>query len=212
MAKQKLKGSEILEQFHTYVDDDTELSTAEEYILLNKKLNELANDRPWEWCKEVLSQAVSAGSTTYIELPEGFREFVEDESYGFGAYFVITFGDSQNKYPIYPFAKRFEYKDYAYYDPTAGDNGRIIMPKTFVSGTLTADIIVQPDAVTADTYPPFRGGYHAILAHMMATDFSIIERSEKARSYDAENRAAIANYLEDMAMEDAKQKEWNNEY
>lgn len=198
----KLKGSEIIAGFHRYVDDNAELSPAEDLALMNKKYHELANDREWEWVRKTLTATISS-DTTYVDLPEGFRFPVEDNEHGYEYSFYI----GESVYPIFNVSQRMSHRGHAYIDFGAR---KLYLPTSKVTGAFQMDYYGEPDDLTLDTYPAFRGGFHPVIYHMMAIDFEILERSEKARSYRQENEAAVANYMEDMAYEDAKQKEWSN--
>ncbi len=198
----QLNGEQIIAGFHRYVDDSTELSPAEDLALANKKLHELANDRGWEWCRKTLTATISS-DTTFVTLPDDFRFPVEDTEHDLGFAFYI----GESVYPIFNYNQRMSHKGHAYFDFGAK---KLYLPTSHITGAFQLDYYGEPDDLTLETYPPFRGGFHPIIYHMMAVDFEIMERSEKARSYRQENEAAIANYMEDMQYEDAEQKEWQN--
>ena len=202
MAILKLTGQQIIDKFHDYVDDDTALSSQGELDLLNKKYNQLAIDRPWEWTKATFSQAVTS-STTYLTLPDGFL-FLDENNDG---NYQLWIGSTP--YPIMGFAQRRDHSGLAYID-IAGN--KIYMPSAFPAGTASFDYHKQPDLLTVSSYPGFPGAYHPILYHMMAIDHEIIDRSEKARSYRAENEAAVVSYFEDLAYYDGKLKQQQNLY
>lgn len=203
MAKLKLNGEQIKEQFHLYTGDDSEFSPQEEDILMNTKLNEIANMRLWEWTKELFSQAVVFGSTTSITLPDGFVAFVEDDD-GNNWFYI---GD--NPYRVVSFDQRRYYTGLAYYSPS---EGKLYMPDQFISGTLTFDYHVQPDDIEDDTYPPFAGRFHHILPLMMAIDHDTVERCEAARSKKDQNDRQVAKYIEDMEYTDDTEKLQHNLY
>lgn len=198
-----MTGESIIKEFRTYVDDGSELSLSEEIKLLNKKYNELANDRPWEWCRTLHTAAITP-SDTYIDLPDTFRYFMPDPELD-----AVGFWLGTSFYPIYPYAQRRARRGQAYID-----NNRLYLPENHrLTGTIEMDICIEPDAFTLANYatmtPAFRNGFHSILTHMMALDFAILDQMEAAFSKEEQNKTAYNNYYEDMALEDAEKKDFD---
>ena len=203
-----MTGQQIINKFRTYVDDGSELSTAEELALLNKKYNELQNDREWEWCKTTESGLQSGA---YIQLPLTTRFIADDVESDLGRVVYDT-DNNDIAYPIYPSSKRRQFRNELWYDET---NKRIMLPTDRVhpitGKNYEVDLYVEQEALTLTTSPVFRAGFHDILVHAMALDFDIIDQMESAFSKQANNQSAYNNFYSDMCYEDAQNKDWDYE-
>ena len=70
-------SDDVISQFETYVDDTTELSSAQEVLLLQKVFSKVWTDRPWEFAKANAS-GTFALTTPNIPKPADFSNFIEN--------------------------------------------------------------------------------------------------------------------------------------
>lgn len=201
-------ASDIIKSFELYVDDATELSSAEELALLQKVYNKVWMHKPWEFAK---ASATGTLSTTlpYITLPATFSHLIEnnqatDNSVGIdnnSVPKVIYVGSSYTPVQVVNWSDRRKYLNqngYAYLDMV---NGRLY----FTSQPTTADsyefdYMTIADTLNTGSTPAFPARFHDILYHGMAVDDEIILRWPKAASYAADNKAKFDGYLADMCL------------
>lgn len=198
----------IISQFELQVDDTTGLSSAEEYIVLNRVYNKICNYRAWEFLKKKASGTMSSDSEGYyITTPSDFAYFVENNQYTDNSIGiqnnavpkVIFIGDNYDPYQIVNWSDRRQYRNkvgYAYLDIS---QGKIRFTGTPVSTTYEFDYIKIPTALVAGGTPDIPTRFIDILPFGMAVDDAIIQMSPKAKSYASENEAKYQGILADMA-------------
>lgn len=200
-----MTGQEEIENFELYVDDTTELSSAEELNLLNKIYYKVCSSRAWEFLKKEATGTMT--STTTIALPSDFEYLIENYGYtdnqmsrnlntknmvvfvGGNPFFIVNWSDRKQ----YDNNNGVCYVDFR--------NSIIKFPVAqSASATYSFDYKATPAALTTATSPVFPERFHPILYHGMAVDDMIIQIFDKARSYAEENQMKHDSYLVDMAL------------
>jgi hypothetical protein len=206
-----MTGNQIIDKFNLYSDNSTELSASEELDLLNKVIQKIAMNRPWEALKTQASGTIlNAGGVYYITLPADFAYLISnnastDNSTGTennASPTVIFVGSSYTPYQVVNFSDRRQYLNtigYAYLDLA---NSRIVFAQdpSDDGTTYEFDYIKFPATIVAtDTpvFPPAR--FHEMIAHAMAADEELIEKFPRANSYANDNLEKYDGYLSDMA-------------
>lgn len=197
--------AEIIAGFETFVDDTTELSTAQEIALANKHYQIVCDDRPWEFLKKPGEGTML--STTTITTPSDFGHFVENlnltdnsQNYDFNAKPVGIFINGNKTLRIINWSDRRQYENvdgYAYLDMAAG-----LIRTTYAQpsgATYSFDYKYVPTDLLIGSTPVFPARFHPMIYHSMAVDDMIIQLFDKSRSYANENRLAYAGYLSRMA-------------
>lgn len=202
--------STIIQNFELYVDDLTELSTAEETTLANKIYHRICADRPWEFLKTSATGTLST-SVPYVSLAADFSFFVPNTQYSDSvtnydnSTAAVLVGANYTPYRIVNWSDRRQYRDqqgYAYLDLA---NSRLYFTKQpSTAESFEYDYIKVPADLTASDEPVFPDRFHAMIYHGMAIEDDIIQRFDKARSYAGENAAMYKKYLDDMAMWNAR--------
>lgn len=191
--------------FHLHVDDTTELSDEEELKLANRVYQAIAAKRPWEFLRTEKSGFLSA-SVPYIDLPDDFLYFAENNNYSEDTFAVdsdtpskvIYVGDNYDPYKIVNFADRRKYRNNsntAYADIAAGKIYFTVQPAD--AYRYDFDYIAKPADLTADSEPvfPIR---HDIIGYGMAVDGFLIQLFPKNQSYAAENQAKFMEAMADL--------------
>jgi hypothetical protein len=198
--------SAVLTSFETYVDDATELSSAQELALCQKIYNKVWMDRPWEFAKAQASGTLST-SVPYIPLPASFASLTENNQTtdntvsgeNNAVQKVIFVGASYTPYQVINWSDRRQYlnqRGYAYLDMLNMRLCFTAQPTT--ADTYEFDYLANADTLTTASTPAFPARFHDMLYHGMAVDDDII--LPKAQSYAAENGAKYDSYLADMRL------------
>ncbi len=207
-----MTGTEIITSFELYVDDTTELSSAEELALVNKKYQWINQLLPWEYKKNAATGTVlNTGSTYYITLPSGFESLVENNNYTENfvqnqsgmAPKVIFIGSTYIPYLVINISDRRQYlnqRGFCYLDIV---NSQIVFTYQPESLTYEFDYLKTPDNLTTATSPIFPTRFHEAIYHLMATDDLMIQMFDKAKSYAPENAMKAKEYIDSM-------KFWNS--
>ena len=191
--------AEILTAFELQVGDTTELSSAEELMVLNRVRRRI-NRKPMEANRKAFSGTQST-SLPYVALPSDFFRVAQNNNYSGPQYYsenpVVFVGTLRTPVTLIPFADRGQYvnaSDKAYLDlpnerlyftlqPTATNS------LNFDYYALPADLLINGSDWITNKFPE-------ALIYGMATEDFILQLSDKARSYAPENQA---KYLEEMA-------------
>lgn len=201
-----MTSAEIIALFELYVDDTTELSTAEELALLNRVYQAVCDDRSWEFLKKEASGTMA--STTTITAPSDFGHFLENRSYTDNSEIpdynstptgILINGTKWLKVIDWSTRRQYANQDgYVYYDAR---QGTITTTYAQPSGaTYSFDYKMVPTDLLIGTSPVFPSRFHPMLAYAMAVDDMIIQLFDKARSYAGENNAKYRNQLAQMAV------------
>lgn len=195
--------AQIIAKFHLFMDDTTELSSQEESDLFDKWYNRVMSDRPWEILR-VPGTGTQSTTVPYIALPSDFAYLAgnrnETGNDTYGEFPVIFVGTNYDPYKVVNYADRRQYRtqaNVAYIDIV---NSRLVFAvQPTVANAVEFDYIKNPAALSSADSPLFPSRFHDIIYHGMCTDEFVIEQSDKAKSYRAENMAAYNGYLADMA-------------
>jgi len=193
----------IIERFHLQVDDSSEMSTSEEFALLNQVYTDVQNDRPWEWLRATATGTTST-SVPYIALPSDFKEMTQNKDNKT----VVFVGTDYAEYIVIPFSSRRDYRNqdgYCYIDIP---NSRLYFTLQPTSAkTIEYDYIkIATTLVTGASPLVTSENFGNMLAYGMAEKFAPIEQSNKATSYAPENRVTFSSMLQDLAIQDAQIK------
>lgn len=194
-----MTGQELLNKFHLYTGDQSDLSSDDELDLLNKVYDDVMQRRPWEFLKKSASGSISSDATSsYITVPADFRYFIENNqktdnsstTYNNASPKVIFVGSNYTPYQIVNFSDRRQYLNQTGFAYLSLTDGKIRFTATPVDSTYEFDYIKQWDALTTGTSPVFPTDFHDMLYQMMAVDSVIITLFDRARSYAVENQNA----------------------
>lgn len=187
--------SNIIDKFELFVGDTTELSSAEELDLLQKIYNQVLASHEWEFLKKEASGTLST-SLDYVTPATDLSHFIKN----YDNKKVIFIGTNYEPYYIIPYNRRREYRNqtgFAYYD--ARQDRLTFTKQPAEAKAFEYDYIYVPSALdTTSSNPVFPVRFWDLLYHGMCIDNDIIQMSEKARSYQAENLARYNQLLSDM--------------
>ena len=198
-----MTSDNIIERFHLQVDDSSELSTSEEFDLLNEIYTNVQNDRPWEWLKATATGNTST-SVPYIALPADFKEISQNKDNRS----VVFVGSDYSEYTVIPFESRRDFRNtdgFCYIDVP---NQRLYftLQPTSVKAIEYDYIKVAPTLTTGTSPLVTSDQFGKMLAYGMSEKFSPIEQSDKSKSYANENRSTYLSMLQDFAVQDAQIK------
>lgn len=215
-----MTGQQIIDKFHTYTDDQSELSSQEELDLLNNVYQDVYTERHWEWLKTQASGTAftdwnDATSLWTISLPADFIAFAENNNMTDNTYepdnnaspkvvYIYTNDGVPNSYQIVNFSDRRNYfnkNQYCYIDYKSK---KIVFTQKPITQTWEFDYIAKPPALTLTTEPVFDPDFQQILVHGMAMDHEIISLFDRAHSYYKENAMNYKSYLDKMAWANAQ--------
>lgn len=196
--------AEIIAKFHLFMDDTSELSSQEESDLFDKIHAAVAADRPWEIYRKPFTGTQST-SVDYIALPSDFAYVLQNHNYtgddmeARGP--VVFVGSSYTPYRIINYGDRRQYRNqdgFAYIDIV---NNRLVFTKQPASAqSVEFDYSSAPAALGLNDSPAIPARFHDIYYHLMCVDDFIIQQSDKAKSYAAENRTRAADYYASMSL------------
>lgn len=202
-----MTGQQIIDKFHIYTGDQSDLSTQEEIDLMNKVYDDILNQIPYEFLKKSYSGTIisNGDGTGYMDLPEDFRYFIEnnlqtDNSSRIdnnASPKVVFVGANYIPYQIVNWSDRRQYRgrnDVCYLELNITGN-KVIFPVMPNETSAEFDYIKQWDALTLSNYPIFPADLHDMIFQGMAIDSVIINLFDKARSYAKENTDAYNDML-----------------
>jgi hypothetical protein len=202
-----MNATEIITKFEQYVDDSSELSTAEELALLNKIYHKVCDDRPWEFLKKEASGTMA--TTTTITLPTDFGYLLDNYNYTDNSTSInnnarpVMIFINNNPIQVVNWSDRRQYATSSAYCYLNLSNSTITFPVAQTSSaTYSFDYIYIPTDLVgggSPTSPVFPARFHDILYHGMAVDDMICQLFDKARSYAVENQLKYNDYLKSMA-------------
>lgn len=202
------RTDEIITNFELQVSDVTELSTSEEYKVLNRVYNKICNYRPWEFLKKSVSGSILLDSEGYyITTPTDFAYFTENNQYTTNAISpqnnaspkVIFIGTNYTPYQIVNWSDRRQYRNHtgiAFLDVV---NGKIRFTQTPEASTYEFDYIMVAPALVAGAAPLTPARFDDIYHFGMAVEDSVIQLSPKATSYAQENQSKYQSMLDDLS-------------
>jgi len=203
-----LTKDDIITRAQLYLDDSSELSDQEFSDLFDIKYAELSSRKPWEGTKKAATGTTST-TVPYVALPSDFRYMLANANYtdssNYSSRPVVFRGTSYTPYQVVSWSDRRQYKDqegYAYLDMVNSRLYFTYQPTVAESYEFDYQSSVTPLALT--DVPWFPAEFHPVLFHEMVADDFIIQQSNKAQSYMAENKAMAQSYYRHMEMWNAK--------
>lgn len=212
---------DIIEDFELQVADLTELSTAEEITLANKKYQVICDDRPWLFLRRPSTGALlydSAAAMWYAPVPSDFKAFCIDDQYTDNTMEIennaepiaLFVGANKQRYQVINYSDRRRYNNrggVCYLDPV---QNKIYFPYTpSDTSVYDFDYTIIPADLVNDTDIPVWGlkqkRYNCLITYLMAMDNDILQRSSAANSQQAQNNALYQSLLGDMQLWDADQ-------
>jgi hypothetical protein len=195
--------SEIIVKAQLYLDDTSDLSSAEFSDLFDKMYRKVNSSRPWEGTKKEGSTTTST-SLQYVDLATDFLFLTQNANYTNSsepADFPVVFrGTAYNPYKVVSWSDRRQYRGSNAHAWIDFPNRRLYFSSTpTVSESVEYDYHGQMDALADGDSPWFPAEYHDVLYHMMVSDDFVIQQSDKAKSYKNENDKMAKDYLEEMA-------------
>lgn len=196
--------AEIILKAQLYIDDTSELSTAEFSDLFDKMYNKINTSRTWEGTKKAFTGTTTAG-IDYVALPTDFLYLTANHNYTDSSYeagFPVIFrGVNFSPVQVVSWSDRRQYRNnngYAYIDIGAS---RLYFAKApTATEAIEYDYHGQKAALTDLDSPWFPLEFHDAIYHYMVSDDYMIQQSDKAKSYAKENRAAGDEIMERMEM------------
>lgn len=198
--------TQIITRFELFMDDTTDLSSQEESDLFDKIYMQICNDRPWEFLKKAATGTLST-TLPYVTLPSDFSYVLQNANHTDSSYeaerpvvYVSKDGGvTFSPYNVVSWSDRRQYRNQdgvCYVDIV---NGRLYfaLQPTGV-WTYEFDYKAYPTALSSSDSPAFPSAYHDVIYHAMCVDDNIIQQSDKARSYLAENNAKYQKWLSDL--------------
>lgn len=197
----------ITNEFETQVDDATELSSDQELQVLNRVYQKISRERPWASLRVPASGTIlSDANGYYITIPADFAFFARNygetdnsmPNYDVSQPSVIFIGSTFTPVHVVNYADRRQYRNrsgFAWLDLAAG---KIYFSWTPTDTAYDFDYYKFPANLTLSDEPWMPESFHPMLAHGMAVEDEIIQKSPKASSYLAENQAKFNSDLADL--------------
>lgn len=194
---------DIIAKFHLFMDDTTDLSSEEESDLFDKVLDSIYSDRPWEFLKKEYTGTTST-SLPYIALPSDFRYLtannnatdIETEA----SRPVVFVGSTYSPYEVVNYSDRRAYRNkdgFCYIDAVNNRLYFTLQPSSALA--VEFDYCHMPEHLDLTEEPLMKEEYRHAIYHGMCVDDFIIQQSEKARSYAAENQMMFKKFMDAMA-------------
>lgn len=216
MNQYTLTPADVITKFELQVSDITELSSAEELDLLQNVYEDVCVDRQWEVLKTSVSGSMTLDSTSglyYLTIPDDFAFFTinnqntdnSEEIDNNQSPVVIFVGTNYQPYKVVNYSDRRQYRNqsgYCWLDLAAR---KVWFTTTPVATTYEFDYQKAPDTLTLSSTFAFPDRFMCILWYGMARDNSIIQLSDRAKSYLAENNQKYEKTLLDMQF-------WNSQF
>lgn len=195
--------AQIIAKFNLFMDDTSDLSSAEESDLFDKHYRKINSSRPWEGTKAEGSTTTST-SLQYVALENNFLFLTANGNYTDSSEYaerpVVFRGSDYKKYEVVSWSDRRQYRNSDAHAWIDFPNLRLYFSKIpSVVEAVEYDYHKQMPALASGESPWFPAEYHDVIYHMMCADSFIIQQSDKAKSYQSDNEEAAKNYLEQMA-------------
>jgi hypothetical protein len=200
--------AQLVTKAQLYLDDSSELSTAEFSDLFDKWYQRVCAYRPWEFTKK--SYAGTASTTVpYISLPSDFASLAVNRNYTDSYYEaegpVVFVGIDYIPYKVVSWSDRRQYRNQAQVCWVDIVNSRLYFAVQPTSAdAVEFDYYSVPANLADGASPAFPERFHDVIYHGMVADESLISQSDKALSYAPENRSMYKSYLDDMAVWNAR--------
>jgi len=197
-----MQPEDIIKQFEVYVDDLTELSTDEEYLLLTKVLQSVYNDRSWEFLRKTASVSVNGTTGTLpVDFVSVMNNYSENDYNSIPEIAVAYVGGIP--YRFIPRGIATMKKGNTCYIDLA--NKQIVFTQSIGSQTVTFDYKYRPDPITSNLSEiALPEDFRRYIPQVMAIDDDIIQKTERARSNQQINLLARKELLRDLAHYDMR--------
>lgn len=216
MSQYTLTPADVIQNFELQVSDITELSSAEELALLQNVYEDVCVDRQWEALKTSASGSLTLDPTTglyYLTVPDDFAFFTannqttdnSDSIDNNSVPAVVFIGTNYDPYQVVNYSDRRQYRNrtgFCWLDLMAR---KVWFTTTPPATTYEFDYQKAPSTLTLTSTFDFPDRFMCILWYGMARDNSIIQLSDRAKSYLAENNAKYEKTLLDMQF-------WNSQF
>lgn len=195
--------AEIIAKFQLFMDDTSDLSSAEESDLFDKHYRKINSSRPWEGTKAEGSTTTST-SVPYVALESDFLFLTANGNYTDSSEYaerpVIFRGSDYKKYEVVSWSDRRQYRNSDAHAWIDFANLRLYFSKTpSVVEAVEYDYHKQMPTLASGESPWFPAEYHDVIYHMMCADSFVIQQSDKAKSYQRENEQMAKDYMEQLA-------------
>lgn len=206
-----MNGQQIIDQFRVETDGQDELSDAEVLQLANDVIQDIFDDRDWEFLKKTETGTLDTTNTEYT-LPTDFRELSKNiTNEGEPVNTVLYVDTTFEPYTFITQAERRDYRDlhgYAYIDHR---QQKLVLTKleSIDSRIYEFDYIFIPDDITVSTSPVIPARFHKIIPFGMAVKWNDIDGTDKSFSYRGENAFKFESGLNTLRQQDAKHKNVN---
>lgn len=199
--------TQIIAKFELFMDDTTELSSDEEFDIFLKNYYKVCTEKTWEFLKK--ERTGVATNVAYVTLPTDFLFLTANANYTnseeLASNPVVYVGTTNRVYKVVSWSDRRAYRDQnnvCWIDYPAG---RLVFAAPLTSlETVEFDYhSIPPTPALSDTIL-IPSVYADIVYHAMCMDDSIIQQSDKAKSYLKENQAMYTSILNRMKMWDSK--------
>ena len=202
-----MTAQQIITKFELYLDDGTELSSAEELDLLNKHYRMINSSHTWEGTKAEFSGTTDG--TTTLALPSDFLYLTANNNMTDASHEaerpVIFLGSTYTPINVVSWSDRRQYRDNKNYAWIDFGNSNLVFGAAPSSGeAVEFDYHGQKADLAIDETPWFPAEFHDAIYHFMCADDYIIQQSPKARSYRDENIGMGTTILNNM-------KWWNSQ-
>lgn len=195
--------AEIIAKFNLFMDDTSDLSSAEESDLFDKQYRKINSSRPWEGTKAEGS-ATTSTTLQYVDLETDFLFLTANGNYTDSSEYaerpVVFRGSDYKKYEVVSWSDRRQYRNSDAHAWIDFANRRLYFSKVpSVVEAVEYDYHKQMPTLASGESPWFPAEYHDVIYHMMCSDSFIIQQSDKAKSYKTENEQAAKDYMEQLA-------------
>ena len=197
-----MTGQDILNKFHTYTGDQSELSTAEELDLLNNVYQDILSERPWEFLKKVATGtlAVQSDGSATATLPSDFRYFIENnqytdisrQQYNNAVGKVVFTGPNYTPNQIINYSDRRQFRTQSGYCYVDIVQNKLVFPVAPSDLTYEFDYIYRWSDIGLNDSPIFPSEFHYMIYQLMAVDSVIINLFDRSHSYAKENQEGAA--------------------
>lgn len=198
----------IITKAQLYLDDTSDLSTAEFSDLFDKKYRMINTDHVWEGTKAE-GTATTSTSDPYVDLASDFLFLTQNNNRTGSEYAatlpVIYVGSDYSEYEVVSWSDRRSYRNNSGYAYVDFPNKRLYFTKQPTKAeAVEYDYHRQMPDLATDEEPWFPAEFHDAIYHFMVSDDFMIQQSDKAKSYANENRAQAWQIIERM-------KYWNSQ-
>lgn len=220
-----MNGQDIITFFETEMDDNTELSTAEELQLANDVFQEIYRNRPWEWLKKNVTGNLDGFSNTpggsYIIVPTDWMGFVttglatdnsteyDNNAVAKVVYIVDPLGN-RIPYQLVNYSDRRQYlgnnasqgrNGFCWYDPT---QNRVVFAQQPLYNKYDFDYLGKPAAITLSQRPTFPDpDFDMIIVFGMKLRNWGIQLFDRSHSYEQEDVAHFDSKFGDLCYQNS---------